>query len=156
MLGCRGNAGLIPVMFFFFGVGLASIGPATSRPPRCSRPWRWRSPGRARIPAFLMAIMVGNGANAGSLSPFAPTGIIVNGLMAKDRDARTRVAELIWTNLTAHVAVAFAGYALFGGLRLFRVSYDCHDRGSRTTPLRPQNWITLGVILSLIVSVIVF
>ena len=39
--------------------------------------------GPANIPLFLMAIMVGNGANAGSLSPFAPTGIIVNGLMAR-------------------------------------------------------------------------
>src|SRR5918994_612458 len=30
------------------------------------------------IPAFLMAIMVANGANSASLSPIGPTGIIVN------------------------------------------------------------------------------
>jgi hypothetical protein len=40
---------------------------------------------RARIPPFLMAIMVGNGAHSGALSPFAPTGIIVTGLMMKNR-----------------------------------------------------------------------
>ena len=39
-----------------------------------------------------MAIMVGNGAQAGALSPFAPTGIIVTGLMDKIGLAGSRVA----------------------------------------------------------------
>ncbi len=73
---------------------------------------------RAGIPPFLMAIMVGNGAQAGSLSPFAPTGIIVTGLMAKiglpGMELRTYVA-----NFLAHAFVAFVGYFLFGGWRLF-------------------------------------
>ena len=60
---------------------------------------------RMRIPAFLMAIMVGNGANAGSLSPFAPTGIIVNGLM--DRIGLHNVALHNWfSNFAAHATVA--------------------------------------------------
>ena len=58
-------------------------GRATSPPRRCWRRWRWPSAARAAIPPFLMAIMVGNGAQSGALSPFAPTGIIVNGLMEK-------------------------------------------------------------------------
>ena len=33
------------------------------------------------IPAFWMAIMIGHGGNAAALSPFAPAGIIVNGIM---------------------------------------------------------------------------
>ena len=51
--------------------------------------------GRAGIPAFLMIIMVGNGAQAGSLSPFAPTGVIVNGLMEKIGLAGSRMAHLL-------------------------------------------------------------
>ena len=55
--------------------------------------------GRAGIPPFLMAIMVGNGAQAGSLSPFAPTGIIVTGLMDKiglpGMELRTYVANFL-------------------------------------------------------------
>ena len=74
--------------------------------------------GRAGIPPFLMAIMVGNGAQAGALSPFAPTGIIVTGLMMKiglgGHELRTYLANLI-----AHALVAFGGYFLFGGWRLF-------------------------------------
>ena len=124
VLGCRGNAGLIPVMFFFFGVCLASIGPGNIATAALLAPIAMAVAGRAGISPFLMAIMVGNGANAGSLSPFAPTGIIVNGIMAK-----IGMPGLEWraylTNVTAHAAVAFGGYALFGGLRLFRVTYDC-------------------------------
>ncbi len=77
--------------------------------------------GRAAIPAFLMIIMVGNGAQAGALSPFAPTGVIVNGLMAKI-GLPGHEWFTYWTNLAAHAAVAFGGYALFGGLKLFKSS----------------------------------
>ena len=75
--------GLIPVMFFFVAAALASMGPGNIASAALIAPIAMAVGGRAGIPAFLMAIMVGNGANAGSLSPFAPTGIIVSGLMAK-------------------------------------------------------------------------
>ena len=110
--------------------------------------------GRARIPAFLMAIMVGNGANAGCLSPFAPTGIIANSLMSKI-GMHGLAWQTYWTVFAAHVAVAFTGYALFGGFRLFRVRYD-HQDGSDNVVFDRQNWITLAVIFSLVVAVIVF
>ena len=48
-----------------------------------------------------MAIMVGNGAQAGAVSPFAPTGIIVNGVMDEDRPRRPGVDDL-HHNLLAH------------------------------------------------------
>jgi di/tricarboxylate transporter len=101
-----------------------------------------------------MAIMVGNGANAGCLSPFAPTGIIANSLMSK-----IGMNGLAWQAygviLAAHVAVAFTGYALFGGLRLFRVRYD-HVDAAENIVFDRQNWITLAVIFLLIAAVILF
>ena len=45
-------------------------------------PLAMRVAGQAGVAAFLMAIMVGNGASAGSLSPFAPAGIVANNVMA--------------------------------------------------------------------------
>ena len=84
---------------------------------------------RAGIPPFLMAIMVGNGANAGSLSPFAPTGIIVNGLMARIGMSGYEMRTYLY-NLLAHAVVAFGGYFLFGGWRLFRAT---------TAPRRPTH-----------------
>jgi di/tricarboxylate transporter len=80
---CRGNVGLIPVMFFVLGGVIASVGPGNVATAAMLAPMAMAVAGRAAIPAFLMAIMVGNGAQAGALSPFAPTGIIVNGLMDK-------------------------------------------------------------------------
>jgi Na+/H+ antiporter NhaD/arsenite permease-like protein len=152
VVGCRGNAGLIPVMFFVLGASLASIGPGNIATAALLAPMAMAVAGRARIPAFLMAIMVANGANAGSLSPFAPTGIIANGLMSK-----IGMPGLEWqtygANLAAHTAVAFTGYALFGGLRLFRVRYD-HVDNPDTTSFDRSNWITLAVIFGLIASVI--
>ena len=80
---CRGNTGLIPVSFFVLGAAIASLGPGNIATAAMLAPMAMAVANRARIPAFLMAIMVGNGAQSGGLSPFAPTGIIVNGLMEK-------------------------------------------------------------------------
>ncbi len=82
-----------------------------------------------------MAIMVGNGANAGALSPFAPTGIIVNGIMAKNQMAGLETAAYLY-NLGAHALMAFGGYALFGGLRLFAADRTVAGRRSRGRPAR--------------------
>jgi Na+/H+ antiporter NhaD/arsenite permease-like protein len=81
---CRGNRGMIPVMFFLLAAALASMGPGNISTAALLCPLAMATASRAGIPLFLMSIMVGNGANAGGLSPFAPTGIIVNGLMARN------------------------------------------------------------------------
>ena len=81
---CRGNRGTIPIMFFVLGAALASMGPGNIATAALLAPMAMATAVRVGIPLFLMAIMVGNGANAGALSPFAPTGIIVNGLMARN------------------------------------------------------------------------
>lgn len=158
---CRGNAGAIPIMFFFVAAGLASLGPGNIASAALIAPIAMSVGGRAKIPAFLMAIMVGNGANAGSLSPFAPTGIIVSGLLAKIGMSGLQW-QSYWTNLVAHAGVAFAGYTILGGMRLFAVrhSSSAGDCSSSGTPLEEQfdrnNWITLAAIAFLLLSVLFF
>lgn len=152
---CRGNRGMIPVMFFGLGAVLSSIGPGNIATAALVAPLAMATASRSSIPLFLMAIMVGNGANSGALSPFAPTGIIVNGIM--DRNG---LPGLEWQtylyNLVAHAGVAFGGYALFGGLKLFgggRAEAVEVDDGSDGA-LEPRHWLTLGVIATLILSVL--
>ena len=110
---------LIPVSFFFLGVAIASLGPGNISTAAMLAPMAMAVAGRASIPPFLMAIMVGNGAQAGALSPFAPTGIIVNGLMD-----RIGLAGFEWRTVLdqpcAHAILAFGAYLLFGGRHLFR------------------------------------
>jgi di/tricarboxylate transporter len=150
---CRGNRGLIPVMFFVLGAALSSMGPGNIATAALIAPLAMSTAVRSRIPLFLMAIMVGNGANAGALSPFAPTGIIVNGLMARNELPGLELQTYLY-NLAAHAAVAFSGYALFGGLKLFAAgSVDAMEEVA-TERFEARHWITIGVIASLILSVI--
>ena len=153
---CRGNVGLIPIIFFVLGLALASIGPGNISTAALLGPMAMATAARAGIPAFLMIIMVGNGAQAGSLSPFAPTGIIVNGLMGK-----IGLGGHEWytytTNAFAHAFVAFSGYFIFGGWKLFRFAYaDQTQEQPESIRLAFANWITIVVITSLVIGVLFF
>jgi di/tricarboxylate transporter len=153
---CRGNAGTIPIMFFLLGAALSSMGPGNIATAALLTPIAMATASRAGIPLFLMAIMVGNGANSGALSPFAPTGIIVNGIMAKNQLPGLEAQAYLY-NLAAHALMAFAGYALFGGLPLFARArtVEVVDREGQKA-FTTKQWITLGVIATLILSVIAF
>jgi di/tricarboxylate transporter len=150
---CRGNAGVIPVMFFVVAAGLATIGPGNIATAALLAPIAMDVASRARIPAFLMAIMVGNGANAGALSPLAPTGIIATNLMT-----RIGMTGVEWAtfrnNLLAHAIIAFAGYFLLGGWKLFRFTYT----GAESTGAKFEkiHWITVALITILVATVIIF
>ena len=150
---CRGNTGLIPILFFLLAAALASIGPGNIATIALIAPIAMSVAGRAKIPSFLMAIMVGNGANAGALSPFAPTGIIASGLMARNGLAGHEWQTYLY-NLAAHAMVAFGGYFLFGGLKLFGSVYDPGEVDD--TSFDGKNWLTAGVIFALVACVVVF
>ena len=151
----RGNVGFMPPLFFVLGAGLSSIGPGNISTTALLAPIAMPVGIRSGVSPFLMAIMVGNGANAGSLSPFAPTGIIVNGTMA-----RIGLAGYEWptyfNNLVAHVVVAFAGYLLLGGWRLFGKSYAGDAGTGQIASFDRHNWITMAVIAGLVTAVIFF
>jgi hypothetical protein len=116
---CRGRVGIVPIMYFALGAALASAGPGNIATTGLLAPMAMATALKMRISPFLMAIMVGNGCNSGSLSPLAPTGIIVTGLM--ERIGLPGLELQTWAyNLAAHAIVAFAGYFLFGGLRLLK------------------------------------
>jgi di/tricarboxylate transporter len=168
---CRGNAGTIALMFFVLALALASIGPGNIASAALVAPIAMGVAAQMGIPAFLMAIMVGNGANAGSLSPIAPTGIIVNEIMAKG-GMPGYAAENYFNNMIAHTTVAFAGYFLFGGWRLFKrgavaepapapaslgAAAACPAPAALQGPaFERAHWITIGAIATLIAAVILF
>jgi di/tricarboxylate transporter len=157
---CRGNRGVIPIMFFVLAAAIASMGPGNIATAAIVAPMAMATAGRVGIPLFLMAIMVGNGANSGSLSPFAPTGIIVNGLMDRNGLGGYELSTYLY-NLSAHALVAFSGYFLFGGLKLFAAGTvtepNAADRPIESDPpFEWRHWLTLAVIAALILSVLFF
>jgi di/tricarboxylate transporter len=154
---CRGNRGVLPIMFFVLAAALASMGPGNIATTALIAPMAMSTAGHVGIPLFLMAIMVGNGANAGALSPFAPTGIIVSGIMGRMGMPGHEWHTYLY-NVLAHAVVAFGGYFLFGGLKLFRSKGVAKaDAGSRTEgEIESRHWVTLAVIGALIAGVIFF
>ena len=165
---CRGNAGVIPIMLFFIALGLSSIGPGNIATTAIMAPMAMAVAYRAAVPPFLMALMVGNGAQAGALSRFAPTGIIVNTNMEKIGLGGFETQTYL-NNLMAHAVVTFAAYLLFGGWRLFTkpaaaVEVSQSDQaGARSEealvdiePFETKHWLTVAVLTALVVSVIWF
>jgi di/tricarboxylate transporter len=154
MVLCRGNVGVIPIMFFVLGAAIATLGPGNIAAAAMLAPMAMMVAARAGVPLFLMAIMVGNGASAGSLSPFAPTGIIVNGIMERiglaGYEWRTYVACLM-----GHSIVAFGGYFLFGGWRLFTRTYAGSEaEATASSAFDTKNLVTLGVIGAVLAAVL--
>ena len=162
---CRGNVGVMPMMFFLLSFVLASIGPGNIASTAIIAPMGMAVAGQVGIPAFLMAIMIGNGANAGSLSPIAPTGVIVNGVM-DDIGLGGHETLTYLNNMMAHAVIAFGAYFLFGGWRLL----GRHHAGAVTVPgaaggadgaaasgaFERRHWITIGIIGALLSGVIFF
>ncbi len=154
----RGRPGVIPIVFFFLALVFSSVGPGNIASTALLAPVAMAAAGRARVPAFLMALMVCCGANAGALSPFAPTGIIANGLMGK-----IGIEHAQWSNylglLASQSFVGFGGYFLFGGTKLLREgrgAVSLEQLEPAPLPLDWQQKLTLAVIGTLIAAVLAF
>ncbi len=91
---CRGSLPLIPIMFFFLAFVFGSIGPGSVASAALIGPMAMAVAAQIGVPAFLMAIMVANGAGSASLSPIGPTGHHRQHHLRKDGHAGGAVAEL--------------------------------------------------------------
>jgi di/tricarboxylate transporter len=157
--GCRGNAGLIPIVFFGLSLSIASIGAGNIAAAALIAPLAMAVADRAKISPFLMTIMVAHGCVAGALSPIAPTGIIANGLMARMGMPGFERQNYLY-NLLANTLVAGLGYLAFGGWRLFsQVHDDGQTRDGVPRSKIAMTWrhaTTLAMIALLVVGVVGF
>jgi di/tricarboxylate transporter len=149
---CRGHAGALPVMFFALGLAISTIGPGGTPTSALLAPPAMAVALRARIPLLLMAVMAGNGCLAGTLSPFAPTGIVANGVMA-----RVGLSGMEWKtyafNAVAHTIVGLAGFLVLGGWRLFKRHDTVQADGPDAGPMEKNHWLTMGGIAALVIAV---
>jgi di/tricarboxylate transporter len=149
ILAVRGNARLIPVLFFAAALMLAATGVGGISACALLAPVAMSVAAEAAISPFLMAIMVANGSNAGTFSPLAPTGIIASNLMSQ---AGLMGAE--WRNffhtLGAQSFVAFAGYfALVSRAPSRRI-----EAAADIVPLNRKQIVTLAIQSGVIASVV--
>ena len=154
---CRGHAGLLPILFFILAFAMATIGPGAIGAAALLAPPAMAVAARTKGSFFLMALMVGNGALAGSLSPFSPTGVVANGVMIR-MGYPDMAWEIFFNNIVGHTLVAFGGFFLLGGLRLFRRGHGQAAAGddAPNQPIEPRHWLTLALIAVLLVAVIGF
>lgn len=149
---CRGQVGMLPVMFFMLGAVIATIGAGATPASALLAPPAMAVAARAGIPLLAMAVMAGNGALAGTLSPFAPTGIVAHGVME-----RIGLDGVEWQtyayNAFAHALVGFGGFILLGGLKLFTRREGAQAEEPEVGSIDTRHWLTLAGIAALILGV---
>ena len=179
----RGNATVLPLLFFVIACLVASIGPGSISTVALIVPLAMAVGARAGVPHLLTALMVANGANAGNLSPVSSVGVIANTKMA-EAGLGGHEGKVWFANLVAHLLVALVAWVWFvhrrrhredhthcepEGPRLFSHPEDqrpsSHPEGQRpegsgpASPVPPfirVQVVTLLVILAWIVGVLIF
>src|SRR6266566_1579729 len=157
----RGNIGVIPVIFFFLAAGLATIGAGNIATTALLAPVAMAVAGNMGISAFLMTVCVCCGANSGALSPFAPTGVIANGLLARI-GIMGQEWPTFYNNFLAEGFVGLTGYFILGGYKLFSRTASrkaVHKDDRLLAHEGPFTWdqkLTLLVIGALLISVSFF
>jgi hypothetical protein len=146
-----GRAGLLPPIIFVVACVLSTVGPGAISVVALLAPLAMVAGAKAGLSPLLSALMVGNGANAGNLSPYSPVGVIVQTGMA--RSGLEGHEWLVWaTNLAAHALAGLIAWSLFGGPRLWRqkerVALDAvapFDRAQRVTLTIGVAWVVAVV-----------
>ncbi len=149
----RGRAAALPLLFFVLACVISTAGPGAISATALMAPIALGIAVRAKMPVLLAALMVGNGANSGNLSPVGAIGMIVHSLMAK-AGLEGHVWNVYAANFTAHALAALLAWTLFGGLTLHRAAPV--DIDARVAPLSQRHWGTLATIALWIAAVVVF
>lgn len=156
--GVRGNVAILPIIFFFLAFALSSMGPGQITIAALMAPMAMLLAEEVGISPLLMAIVVGNGGQAGAMSPIAPAGVITAGLTSKM--GLSGVSGILWLNqLLGHFIVSVLAYIIYGGLKLWKVK----DTGQRQVlasmeiePFTRNQWITLIAILVFVIGALFF
>lgn len=147
----KGRAAALPLLFFVLTCALSTAGPGAISAVALMAPIAMGLAVRAKVPVLLAALMVGNGANAGNLSPVSAVGVIVHSSMAKI-GLDGHVWNVWAANFTAHALAALLAWALFGGPALRRAE-PMTDHAT-ASPLEVRHWQTLAVIVAWIAAVV--
>ena len=149
----RGRSSALPLLFFSLACVLSTAGPGAISATALMAPIAMGIAVRAEMPVLLAALMVGNGANAGNLSPVSAVGMIVHSSMAK-----VGLVGHVWNvwaaNFTAHALAAVLAWLLFGGPALRHAQHAGED--TVTMAMTRRHWATLAVIAGWIGAVVAF
>ena len=164
---CKGNTALIPLIIFVLTTFVTTIGPGNIAGCALMAPVAMAIATRVGMPAFLMTLLVVGAANGAAFSPFAPTGIISNGLIAKMAPALNIPADsltsLAWkVHFNSEIAQAFVnigGFFVMGGwawiMKQKGAELDIDELAPKPEPFNKAQLTTLALVAVLIILVVV-
>ena len=164
---CKGNTALIPLIIFVLTTFVTTIGPGNIAGCALMAPVAMAIATRVGMPAFLMTLLVVGASNGAAFSPFAPTGIISNGLIAKMAPQLGIPADslsgLAWkVHFNSEVAQAFVnigGFFVMGGWAWMKAQkgaeLDIDELAPKPEPFNKAQITTLLLVAILIILVVV-
>ena len=184
VLVARGNARVIPIVFFIIAFVLSSIGPGAISTVALLIPLAMAIGTRAGVRPFLTALMVANGANAGNLSPISTVGVLANTKMA-EAGIGGHAGKVWLASLVAHALVSAAAYMVLAGqvkgsaslnavrgqspnasdsrtaasercVRTLTPYHDSDPLKAPVTELARRHWFTIAIVTLWIIGVVVF
>lgn len=164
---CGNNVILVPVMIFVLTTFFTTIGPGNIAGTALMAPLAMAIATRINMSAFLMTLIVVGAANGAAFSPFAPTGIISNGIIAKFAPTVASMAsvnlqslawKIHWNSEIAQGVVNIGGFLLLGGLAWFATqrsnSLNIDEIAPKPEPFTNKQIYTLTAIVLLLLMII--
>lgn len=149
----KGKVALIPIVLFFLAFILSSLGPGQISISALLAAPSMVLAAEVGIPPLLMALVVGNGAQAGAMSPLAPNGIVGNKVL--EGMGITGVSMKLWMNmLVVHVIVAAAAYFIYGGRKLWKVEKNEKVDAFLNLQVEPFTFNQKATMLSILLLVV--
>ena len=165
---CKGNTAIVPLIVFLLTTFITTIGPGNIAGCALMAPVAMAIATRVGMPAFLMTLVVVGAANGAAFSPFAPTGIISNGLIAKMAPQLPEITKqmsldaLAWkihfNSEVAQGVVNIGGFFLLGGWAWIQkqrgATIDIDELAPKPEPFTKPQWLTLAMVGLLILLVV--
>ncbi len=164
---CKGNNALIPIAVYIISTILTMIGPGNIAIPALLAPVLMPVAARLKLSAFLMTLIIVGSANGAGMSPIAPTGIIINGLLAKmstalgfsDAIMQNIGWKVFFNSFIAQGFVNFGGFLLMGGFAWMKdqrgKTVNLEEFAPKPEPFSKKQLGTIAMIVLLVILVIV-
>ena len=164
---CKCNTALVPLIIYFLSTFVTTIGPGNIAGCALMAPVSMAIAAKVKMPAFLMTLLVVGACNGAAFSPFAPTGIISNGLIAKMAGElglspdylNTLAWKIHFNSELAQGFVNIGGFFVMGGLKWIReqkgAALDIDELAPKPEPFNAAQKTTLLLVAILIILVVV-
>lgn len=164
---CKGNTAIVPLIVFVLTTFVTTIGPGNIAGTALMAPMAMAIATRIGMPAFLMTLVVVGASNGAAFSPFAPTGIISNGIIAKMAPQLGLAADslngLAWKiHFNSEVAQSvcnIGGFFLLGGWAWIKKqrgeTLNIDELAPKPEPFDKHQALTLTLTAVLILAIVI-